>query len=119
MFEVEHVAVNADDVAASLAFYTAALGWEFEPWGPPDFHRTTLPNGVIVAIQQRRELMAGTRTVGAEVTVAVDELGSCLERVRGAGGQILMPPTDIPGVGTVAFVADPAGNPLGLIERAP
>lgn len=117
MFEIGHLAFNADDVDASLAFYSASFGWEFEPWGPPGFHRATLPNGVTVAIQGRRELVASGPTVGAEATVTVDDLGASLKRARDAGGQVLLAPTDIPGVGTLAFVADPSGNPVGFIQR--
>lgn len=117
MYEVDHIAINADDVDATRAFYEAACGWAFEAWGPPGFYRTSLPNGVTVAIQQRRDLV-DTPTVGAEATITVDDLVVCLERVRAAGGRVLMEPTEIPGVGQVAFVADPAGNPIGFMQRA-
>jgi hypothetical protein len=119
MAEVEHIAINADDVEATRAFYEAACGWTFEAWGPPGFYRATLPSGFIVAIQQRRDLMPGTPTVGAEATVNVDDLDACLDRARAAGGSVVMAPSEIPGVGTVAFVSDPGGNPIGFIQRTP
>ena len=115
---VDHIAINADDVDATRAFYEQALGWNFEPWGPPGFFRAELPNGVTVAIQQRRELVEGTPTVGAEPSVNVEDLEACLERALGSGGRVAMPPTEIPGVGTVAFVVDPGGNPVGFMQRS-
>lgn len=118
MYEVEHIAINADDVEATRAFYESVLGWTFHGWGSTDFYRATLPNGVTVAIQQRRQLIDGVPTVGAEATVTVDDLDACLDRSRAAGGRVVMTPSEIPGVGTVAFVTDPAGNPLGFIQRA-
>lgn len=117
MSELEHIAINADDVEAACAFYEAACGWKFEAWGPPGFYRATLPDGLTVAIQQRRELMPGTPTVGVEATVTVDDLDACLDRARAAGGSVLLAPSEIPGVGTVAFVSDPGGNPIGFIQH--
>lgn len=117
MYDVGHMAINADDVDASLAFYTSVCGWHFEAWGPPGFHRAELPGGFIVAIQQRRELVPGSPTLGVEATIAVDDVVACVARAEAAGGRTLMPPTQIPGVGTVAFVADPGGNPIGFMQH--
>ena len=118
MDAVDLIALNADDVEASVDFYESVLGWRFERWGPPGFHRCELPNGVTVALQQRRDLVPGVRTVGAEPTVDVADLTERMAAARAAGATVLMEPSEIPGVGTVAFVADPAGNPLGMIQRS-
>ncbi|MEZ5239960.1 MAG: VOC family protein [Microthrixaceae bacterium] len=117
MNRVGHFALNADDVEATRGFYEEVLGWSFEAWGPPGFYRCELPGDVTVAVQQRRELVPGTRTVGAEPTADVEDLRGCLDKALDAGGTVLMEPSEIPGVGTVAFVADPSGNPIGLMER--
>jgi predicted enzyme related to lactoylglutathione lyase len=117
MYEVGHIAMNTDDVDATRAFYESVCGWRFQAWGPPGFHRAELPGGFTVAIQQRRELIPNTPTIGAEPTVTVDDIAACLERAETAGGDVLMPPTEIPGVGTVAFVADPGGNPIGFMQH--
>ena len=31
------MAINADDIDVARSFYSAVLGWTFEPWGPPGF----------------------------------------------------------------------------------
>ena len=118
MFEVGHIAMNSDEVDATRSFYEAVCGWHFETWGPPGFYRAELPGGFLVAVQQRRELIPGSPTVGAEATVMVDDVAACVARAEAAGGEVLMVPTPIPGVGTVAFVSDPGGNPVGLMQRA-
>lgn len=56
MSQVEHIAINADDVEAACAFYEAACGWKFEAWGPSGFYRATLSGGFTVAIQQQHGL---------------------------------------------------------------
>ena len=85
--------------------------------GPPGFHRAELPGGFTVAIQARRELIPNSPTVGAEPTVMVDDVVACVQRAEAAGGGVVMPPTKVQGVGTVAFVADPGGNPVGFIQH--
>lgn len=117
MYSVEHMAINTDDVDATRAFYEAVCGWQFQAWGPPGFQRAELPGGFTVAIQERRELVPDSPSVGAEPTVTVDDVVACIERAEAAGGQVLMPPTRIEGVGTVVFVADPGGNPIGLLQH--
>lgn len=117
MFEVGHMAINADDVDATLAFYGSVCGWNFQAWGPPGFHRAELPGGFTVAIQQRRQLIPGSPTTGVEATIMVDDVVACVERAEAAGGEVLMRPTVIDDVGTVAFVADPSGNPIGFMQH--
>ena len=116
---VAHVALNADDPEAARRFYGAVFGWRFEPWGPPGFFHILTPDGErpgpIGALQQRRELVPGQRTVGAEVTVAVEDVEAVVAAVEAAGGTVLMAPTTITGVGTLVWFADPDGNPMGAM----
>jgi uncharacterized protein len=116
-----HIAFNADDDGPTVAFYEAVFGWTFgaEEW--PGFRRASIPSGpeAIAAIQSRRELVAGVRQTGPEVTIAVDDLDEVLAAATAAGGEIVMARADIPGVGALAFVADPSRNVVGVIEFKP
>jgi uncharacterized protein len=115
-----HFALNADDVEATKTFYEAALGWTFHPWGPPGFYQIQTgaddDPGVKGALQQRRELVEGTPTVGVEPTFEVTDLDAATEAVLAAGGTTLMDRFTIDGVGHLMFFADPSGNAIGLIE---
>ncbi|HWK27507.1 MAG TPA: VOC family protein [Solirubrobacter sp.] len=117
---LSHFALNADDVPATRAFYEAVLGWTFSAWGPPGFFRirtgTSEHPGVQGALQQRRSLIDGTRTVGAECTFAVEDVSATLAAVRAAGGTILLEPYTISGVGHLIFFADPSGNAVGAMQ---
>lgn len=85
MFEVGHVAIDADLVDATLRFRGSVCGWPFRAWGPPGFHRAELPGGCIVAIQQRREPIPGSPTTGVEATIT-DHGGRCqMDQVSSAG----------------------------------
>ena len=117
---VAHFAINADDVPRARRFYEKVFGWRFEPWGPPGFLQVKdgagrLP-GLIGALQQRRELIAGQRTVGFECTVAVADVDAVAAAVVANGGTILIPRTMIPTVGHLIFFRDPEGNAVGAMQ---
>jgi len=55
---------------------------------------------------------------GPRVTVyiQVPDLQATLDNAVAMGGQVLMPPTEIPNIVTLAMFADPDGNAIGLIK---
>jgi predicted enzyme related to lactoylglutathione lyase len=113
-----HLAINCDDDAATRRFWEHVFDWTFTDWGPPGFARAPLQPGaeVVAAVQRRRELIPGARTTGPEVTLGVDDLGLVLQRVLEHQGGIVMERTTIPTVGDLAFVSDPSGNVVGVIQ---
>jgi predicted enzyme related to lactoylglutathione lyase len=122
--ELAHFAINADDVEATKAFYQAVFGWTFEPWGPPGFFKinTTAANerGIPeAALQQRRELLPGARTVGFECTISVSDVDNVTDAAVSAGGWVVMERTTISGVGDLVYVADPSGNVVGAMRYDP
>ncbi len=52
---------------------------------------------------------------------AVDDVDAAAAATETAGGEIKRPPFDVPGIGRIAIVIDPAGAAIGLItpEVAP
>ena len=113
-----HFAINATDVALARRFYESVFGWSFHAWGPPGFYQidTGAKDGPMGALQQRRELVAGTRTIGFECTIAVDSIDATEHAVLEAGGKIVLPRSVIVGVGTLMFFADPDGNVFGAMQ---
>ena len=49
--------------------------------------------------------------------VSVDDLQAYLDKAESIGGKTVTPPTEIPGVVTYAFFADPDGNVIGLVKE--
>jgi uncharacterized protein len=112
---ITHCAINADDVEASMRFYSALFGWTFEPWGPPGFLRMQTESGQVVALQQRRDL-GGVRMTGFECTIAVPDVDAIASAVGAHGGRVVMERTRIPDVGDLMFFADPSGNVAGAMR---
>lgn len=50
------------------------------------------------------------------MTVEVDELDPALEKARSLGGSIVVEKQQVPGVGWLAYLNDPDGNVLGVLE---
>ncbi len=111
-----HFAINSNNLERSRVFYEELFGWRFAPWGPPDFFQIEMPGaaGLRAALQLRRELIDGVKTVGFECTVAVDDLSAALAAVVRLGGQVVMERVTIPTVCELAFIEDPDGNVLGI-----
>jgi len=117
---VSHFTINADDLKRARKFYEKVFGWNFEPWGPPGFYliRTGPPEapGLLGALQQRRELVAGQRTIGYECSVSVDSADAVAKAAEANGGKVIMAKTILPTVGELVWLQDPEGNVVGAMK---
>lgn len=112
-----HFAINADDVPRARRFYEAAFGWTFEPWGPPGFYQIkNAGQGLLGALQGRRQIEPGTPMPGIEASFGVDDLQSTIAAIEAGGGRILMQPYRIEGVGELIFFTDTEGNIAGAMQ---
>ncbi|MFN8075240.1 MAG: VOC family protein [Kineosporiaceae bacterium] len=100
------------DVAASLAFYAAVLGWE----GEVEFGSFTAP-GLIG--QWTPALAPAPASAGPVAWFTIEALAPALAAVAASGGRVLGAPTLDQGARWLVEVADPAGNRLGLVAPAP
>ena len=121
--DIRHFAINADDVARARRFYEGVFGWKFEPYGPPRFFRiTTDPDqpteGSLCqgALQGRRELLPGQKTIGFECTIGVADVDQVAKAVKAHGGRIVMEKTTLMGVGDLIFFEDTEGNVAGAMQ---
>ncbi|GAA2061279.1 VOC family protein [Streptomyces albiaxialis] len=101
------------DVEAGKRFYGELLGWTF---GDPVAER----DAYTFALLQGREAAAlfakpdGRMPTAWNLYLATADAEAALARVRQAGGQVLMGPMRVPGMGTNAFATDPSGAAFGL-----
>lgn len=123
MSRVVHFELAAADPEALVEFYEDTLGWEAERWeGPVEYWLLTTGDddrpGIDGAIMRRDgdDPRAGTPVAGAICTAEVDDIDAAIEGFTAHGGEALVEPQEVPGVGRHAYVRDPAGNQLGLME---
>ncbi|MDG0857190.1 VOC family protein [Pelomonas puraquae] len=117
---LRHFAINAADVDRAKAFYEAVFGWRIEPWGPPDFYQVKdAGQGLLGALQARREIVAGKPMFGFEASFGVEDLQATIQAIMTAGGRIVMQPYRIDGVGELIFFEDTEGNLAGAMQYVP
>ena len=92
-------------------FYEEVFGWKPAP-GP-------FPNYISIAGDAGAGLAGGFRQEDKPervLYIRVADLDAALAKVVAAGGRVLIPPTNVPGVVHFALFEDPQGNRTGLIK---
>ena len=123
MARVVHFEIHAADPARAVEFYTALCGWSFTKWdGPADYwvivtgpEGTPGINGGLV--RRMGPPPADGQAVNAYVcTVDVADLDASLAKAAELGATMALAKMPVPGVGWLAYVKDPEGNILGMIQ---
>jgi predicted enzyme related to lactoylglutathione lyase len=109
------------DSAAAKKFYTELFGWSVEDHPMPggmEGHYTILRLGEheVAGLYQ----MSGPQLQGVPshwaTYVKVESTDETAKKAVSIGGQILVPPMDVPGVGRMAVVQDPTGATISLFQ---
>jgi predicted enzyme related to lactoylglutathione lyase len=112
-------AIHADDVQRCRRFYEAVFGWQFEPWGPPDFYLIHTGDeqspGIQGLLHKRQEGRGAGGPNCFECTIAVDNLDLVTDAVTQHGGRIIISKAPIPAVGILTKFEDTEGNVLGAM----
>jgi predicted enzyme related to lactoylglutathione lyase len=76
--------------------FESVFGWRFDPWGPPGFYQIkNAGQGLLGALQERRELVAGVRVAAYETSMGVDDLRATMAAVEAGGGASSCSPTGL------------------------
>ncbi len=105
------VAVAANDLAASAAFYSRVFSWQTLP-ASPEIVVAMAPAGPAVSL--RANTPEGFP--GVVPFIRVDDVAAILDKVTAAGGAIERGPWTIPMAGKLARFKDSSGTIYGLIE---
>lgn len=119
MGRVVHFEMPSTDLPASRAFYENVFGWKLAKWdGPMEHWMITTgekgTDGIDGALGGAANEFKATVN-----TVEVDDLDATIQLVLQNGGQIIMPKDLIPGVGWLAYVSEPGGGVMGVIQNLP
>lgn len=107
------------DTDAAEAFYKTVLGWTAQDFGLPELKYTIVSaggvgiGGIMVVPEEAKKHGVPPGWFGY---VHVDDVDAGAEDVKDAGGAVHRDPSDIPGVGRFAVVADPQGAVFNLFK---
>jgi len=112
------------DPEAAIAFYAEVVGWKTQPFGDGGHYVMWVGGqGPLGGVMELEPDLA-SRGVPPHWTahVCVDDVDATAAQARKLGGKLIEEPTDIPGVGRFAVLADPQGaviasfRPNGAME---
>jgi predicted enzyme related to lactoylglutathione lyase len=117
-----HFEIHATDPQQSRDFYEQVFGWAFQQWGDQPYWMVFTGeedqpgiNGGMVPRQGGAP--ASEAAVNAfVVTVDVEDLDRTMEAALKLGGEVRLPRMPVPGVGWLAYLADPDGNLFGVMQ---
>jgi predicted enzyme related to lactoylglutathione lyase len=105
------------DIEKAKKFYADTLGWSYE--GMP------MPEGTYWVASADGEPVGGIVDAGSDGApeawisyIAVDDVDARAKKAVAAGGKILQPAFDIPGVGRIVIIAEPGGAAIGWMTPA-
>ena len=109
---VVHFEIQANDAAASQAFYGELFGWEIDANDPMNYGEVT--TGAESGIQGGIAPAEGPPM--ATFYIEVSDPQAALDAVVAKGGSVVVPVTEIPGTVTFALFSDLDGITVGLVK---
>jgi len=116
---IVHIEFWNSDPEAAAKFYSELFGWEIERSPMPGEAGGEYLQGLTggppgVAYPQAD----GQMTNPGDVLVYVhsDDIAATLAKVESLGGTVVVPASEIPGIGWFGIFTDPAGNRLALYK---
>ena len=114
-----HIDIAADSPERATRFYERVFGWKIQKLeGPMPYWListgTELAPPIGAGVARREEpWQAVTPTIG------VDSVDAYEKKIVEEGGAVVVPKTDIPGVGQLLTFKDTEGNIFAILEPAP
>lgn len=121
--QIHWTELNTRDPQKASAYYAAVLGWTIA--------EMPMPGGAgTYRIGMRGEepvagifVMDGPELDGAPehwlTYFAVEDIQATIAAVEAAGGMVMRPPFDVPGVGEILLTRDATGAMVGMMKPAP
>ncbi len=128
MDKVQHFEIAVDDISRAKKFYESLFGWKTTEMpmpeggvyvglqtGPVDEKSKPSEHGYIGGGMFKRDPHLPMSSVAIAITV--ENLDAMLEKVKVAGGTILMGKMEVGGMGFYAYMKDTEGNVIGLWQN--
>lgn len=108
---VTYVEINSPELDATRTFFAAVFDWQAQPFATPDYLVAPHGDGPGVDTGLLASRDGQPRTVPV---IRVPDLPAVLDLVKKHGGQVVVEPFTLPGVGRGCYIVDPAGVLVGL-----
>jgi predicted enzyme related to lactoylglutathione lyase len=107
------VDIGVPDVEAAKAFYANLLGWEYTGGGEEfgGYLNATLRGRMVAGMGPQQDPDDPPRWT---TYFATDDAAAGAQRIRAAGGRVVVEPMEVGPMGTMVIALDPQGNPFGL-----
>lgn len=113
---IVHVEISSKDHARMKDFYGKLFGWSFQDY--PDMNYVTFNTG-------QEQTGGGFNPVSDQLPagtvvfyVHTDNIDDTLARATALGAKIILPKMEVPGVGHMAWFADPSSNQIAVLQPA-
>jgi predicted enzyme related to lactoylglutathione lyase len=121
---IVHFEIPADDLEKMKDFYKAVFDWKLIDLKgdveyvmvhtvPTDDEGMLKEPGVNGGMYKRTE-----RTQVPVNYISVESVDDYIEKVIRNGGRVIAPKMEVPNIGFIVWIADPEGNPIGLLQPA-
>ena len=111
---IVHIEFSTKDRKVSKKFYGDIFGWKFLDYDEMNYTTFETGDGVGGGFSPvSKDNPAGT----VIVHIHTDDVTATLQKIKAAGGTVVLPETDIPNTGKYGLFRDPAGNLVGLFKE--
>ncbi len=107
---IVHFEIGCSDSEKTQAFYSELFDWKIESHGPA----AMISSGGEVGIGGHISALGHEPHHYTLIYVQVDDLDASIEKAKSLGGEVMLPTTEVPGMGSFAWIKDPEGLPFGL-----
>ena len=104
--------ITSTDLPKTADFFKALFGWETTSF--MEGHIAIKTSGSVQGGFMQKPPQAPATDV--YIFVQVDDVAETLKQAENMGGRMMLPRTEIPENGFIAFFADPDGNPIGIFS---
>ncbi|MBI3160741.1 MAG: VOC family protein [Chloroflexi bacterium] len=113
---IVHIEISAKDRGAMKKFYGDVFGWEFTDYDEMNYTTFAAEGGAPGGFNPvTDENPAGTITP----YINTPDIADTIQKIKAAGGEVLMEPMAIPTVGDFVMFKDPSGNLMALLQPLP
>lgn len=116
-----HIDVPTRDRERARRFYAEVFGWQLQDYPGTGYTGiTTSEDGILSGLGSLAEEVGhSSDSPGPVPYIRPGDFDATLAAIQRAGGEVLIPRTDVHGYGWFAHFRDPEGNVIGLWQDAP